>query len=118
MGTLRFATMTPSEVLQARMQGVRKARPLWTAEEARAYSLAIDPPLARAYAEHPHSIEPQDPSMEAEAYARRADAGREVVRRARALVAQAAPGALTIEQAIHTALHADAELTRTYAGLV
>ena len=118
MGTLRFVTLTPSEVLQARMQGVRKARPQWTAEQARDYSLAIDPPLAQAYAEHPHSIEPREQSDEAEAYARRTEAGREVVRRARALVAQAAPGALTIEQAIDLALHDDPQLTRQYAGLV
>ena len=118
MGTLKFATMTPSEVLQARMQGVRKARPEWTAAQIRDYCLQVDPPLAIAYAEHPHSIEPREQSEEDEAYARRAEAGREVVRRARALAAQAAPGTLTIEQAIHTALRADAELTRRYAGLV
>ena len=118
MGTLRFETLTPSEVLQARMEGVRRARPEWSAEQIRDYCLQVDRPLAIAYAEHPHSIEPREQSEEDEAYARRAEAGWEVVRRARALVAQAAPGALTIEQAIHAALHDDAELTRKYAGLV
>jgi hypothetical protein len=56
MGTLRFETLTPSEVLEARMAGVRQGRPHWTAAQARDYSLAIDPALATAYALHPHAI--------------------------------------------------------------
>ncbi len=112
------STLTPSEILDARARGVRRTLKHLSYEEAVHYSLRVDPALAKAYAEHPHAITPQGPTVEAEAAARRAEAGREVVRRAQALVARAGPGALTMEQAIHAALNDDAKLTREYLGWV
>ena len=118
MGTLRFDTLTPSEVLQARMQGVRQARPEWTAEEAMRYSLAIDPPLARAYAVHPHSIKAANELLEGrdEAPWRKAiDAPAELVSQ-RVAAYRATHPAVSVEAAQRAVLNADPQLKELYAA--